>query len=146
MCIRDSSNTHNFDCEAFIIKNNEYHLFTKNRGNTRTNLYTAPIGENTFILQDSLEVPGLITDAYYLESREICLLLNNQKVADVFQSFISIVQLTEDNRLEIITNLPLNLNEQLEAITLKEDNVFFIGSERERLVEGNLYEVTIEGI
>lgn len=140
------SNTHNFDCEALIIKDNQYHLFTKNRGNTRTNLYTAPLGDNLFILQDSLEVPGLITDAYYLESSAIFLLLNNQKVADIFQSFISIVQLKEDNRLAIITNLPLNLNEQLEAITLKEDNVFFIGSEKERLVEGNLYEVTIEGI
>lgn len=138
--------SHNFDCEALIIKDNQYHLFTKNRGNTKTNLYTAPVGGKQFTLQDSLEVPALITDAYYLETKQICLLLGNQVVADTFQSFISIVQLNEGTTLKLIKNLPLAINEKLEAITLKEDNVFFIGSEKEKTNGGNLYEMEIEGI
>jgi len=140
------STTHNFDCEALFIKDHQYHVFTKNRGNTKTNLYTAPVDSNLFILQDSLEMPAFVTDAYYLASKQLCFLLGNQLVADTFQSFISIVQLTEATNLELITHLPLGINEQLEAITLKEGNVFYVGSEKERMNGGNLYEVKIEGI
>ncbi len=138
--------THNFDCEALIIKDNQYHLFTKNRGNTKTNLYTAALNTDNFILVDSIETPALVTDAYYIAAKQILLLLGNQFDNNRFQSFISVVQLKENSTLALITNLPLEINEQLEAITLKEGNVFLLGSEREQTNGGNIYEVTINGL
>lgn len=38
----ESSKTHNFDCEAFAIYGDSIYLFTKNRGNLKTNLYRIP--------------------------------------------------------------------------------------------------------
>lgn len=140
------SDSHNFDCEAFFIKDEQYHLFTKNRGNNSTNLYTAPINTAFFELKDAIEVPALITDAYYYEAKQVVLLLGNQFVVDNFESFITIIHIQEDGTLILIANLALDINEQLEAITLKEDNVFFIGSEKERNNGGNLYEVRIAGL
>lgn len=115
---------------------------SKNRGNTKTNLYIAAIDGKTFTFQGLLEVPALIINAYYHESKQICLLLGNQLVTDTFQSFISVVQFKETATLALIKNLQLAINEQVEAITLKDGNVFYVGSEKEN--GGNLYEVTIE--
>ena len=142
------SNTHNFDCEAFIIKDDRYHLFTKNRGNKQTNLYTASLGSSDFALLDSIEVPVLITDAYYFQPKGMVLLLGNQLSAGGFQSYISILQFKDDSTLEVLQHLPLAINEQVEAITLKSENVFLVGSEKENTTGtgGNLYEVTIEGL
>ncbi len=141
-----SSDSHNFDCEALFVKDEQYHLFTKNRGNNKTNLYTAPINTAFFELKDSIEVPALITDAYYYEAKQVILLLGNQLVFDNFESFITIIQIQEDATLTLIANLALDIKEQVEAITLKADNVFFIGSEKERNNSGNLYEVRIAGL
>jgi len=140
------SDSHNFDCEAFFVKDEQYHLFTKNRGNNKTNLYTAPINTALFELRDSIEVPALITDAYYYNAKQVIILLGNQLVGDNFESFLTVIQIQENAELVLIANLALNIKEQLEAITLKEDNVFFVGSEKERNNGGNLYEVEISGL
>jgi len=140
------SDSHNFDCEAFFVKDEQYHLFTKNRGNNKTNLYTAPINTALFDLRDSIEVPAFVTDAYYYEARQVLLLLGNQLVGESFESFITVIQIQENSELVLLANLALNIEEQLEAITLKEDNVFFVGSEKERNNGGNLYEVRISGL
>lgn len=62
-----SSNTNNFDCEAFFYFRGRLHLFSKNRGNKRTKWYSlAPIPSLTdqvAQLHDSLNVRGLITGA-----------------------------------------------------------------------------------
>lgn len=140
------SDSHNFDSEAFFVKDEQYHLFTKNRGNSKTNLYTAPVNTNLFELRDSIEVPAFVTDVYYYEAKEVILLLGNQFVEDKFESSITIIQIQEDSGLVRLDNIALNIKEQLEAITLKEDNVFFVGSEKERNGGGNLYEVQINGL
>jgi len=61
----NSSGTHNFDCEAFFYFNGLLHLFTKNRGNQKTNYYTLDptLATQQAILKDSLNVKGLITAA-----------------------------------------------------------------------------------
>jgi hypothetical protein len=62
----NSSNDHNFDCEAFIYKNDSLHLFSKNRGNEFTKLYTIPSLPGNYIahLKDSCHVEGQITGAH----------------------------------------------------------------------------------
>ena len=56
---------HNFDCEGFFFHNRNLHLFTKNWNNNKTYHYTVPAipGDYFAILQDSLDVQGLITAA-----------------------------------------------------------------------------------
>lgn len=138
---------HNFDCEAMIIRNEQYHLFTKNRGNNQTNLYTASIHTGGFMLQDSIEVAALVTDAYYHSVSEKILLLENKWLKEgVFESFIQIIEIDDNFQLKTIATLDLEIKEQLEAITLKNGNEFYVGSEAEINNGGNLYLVIIEGL
>lgn len=62
----ESSQTHNFDCEAFITYRDSIHLFSKNRGNLYTYHYmlpTTPGGIYEALLIDSFMVGGQITGA-----------------------------------------------------------------------------------
>ncbi len=56
---------HNFDCEAFFVKGDSLHLFTKNWDNRKTKHYTLPRfpGDYSAIFCDSFDVDGLITAA-----------------------------------------------------------------------------------
>lgn len=138
---------HNFDCEAMIIRNGQYHLFTKNRGDNQTNLYTAPIQTGNFTWQDSIEVAAFVTDAYYHAASKKILLLENKWVEEeVFESYIQIIEIRDDFQLKTIATLNLDIQEQVEAITLKSGNEFYVGSEAEINNEGNLYLVNIEGL
>ena len=58
-----SSNNHNFDCEALIPIMDKLFLFSKNRGNLQTNIYTLPNepGTYTAALYDTLHVCLLYT-------------------------------------------------------------------------------------
>jgi hypothetical protein len=60
-----SSNNHNFDAEALVIFENNFILFTKNRGDLKTNVYRIPttIGNHTAVKISSANVAGLITGA-----------------------------------------------------------------------------------
>lgn len=55
----------NYDAEAFVAGQNEIFLFTKNRGNLRSNLYPIPktIGNHSVSKTDSINSQGLITAA-----------------------------------------------------------------------------------
>ena len=67
-----SSNTHNFDCEAFIAMGDSLHMFSKNRGDNQTKHYTLPKTPGTFVarLHGTLAVNGLITGASLHPTRQ----------------------------------------------------------------------------
>ncbi len=62
-----SSNNHNFDAEAFVIYENSLLIFTKNRGDFKTNVYKIPtiVGDYTATKISTANVNGLITGATY---------------------------------------------------------------------------------
>ena len=70
----NSSNTHNFDAEAFVIYEDSILIFTKNRGNFKTNVYKIPksIGNHTAVKVSSANVDGLITGANYNGNFLLC--------------------------------------------------------------------------
>ncbi len=57
----------NFDCEAFIVKDDTFWLFTKNRTNAYTNVYGLPVSghENKAQLIDSFQMKGAVTSAMF---------------------------------------------------------------------------------
>lgn len=139
----EPSNTHNFDCEAFLMLDNQYFLFSKNRGNSYTDIYQAPVYTNEFVLVDSIKVPSLITDVAYYKEKEWILLLGNELVGGNFKSHLSILAFNEENQLDLLTTLKIEESEQFEAITQKNGPIFYLGSEKERTKGGNLYELTL---
>lgn len=142
----EESTTHNFDAEAISLVNGEVCLFTKNRGNTKTNLYTGSLYSSEFVLRDSIEVPWRVTDSYYHEPTGNLLLLCNQKVEEVHMSAIKILSMDESFRYKNVETIPLPVNDKLEAITLKEDFTYYLGSESESGGWGMLYEIDIKGL
>ena len=70
----NSSNTHNFDAEAFVIYEDSILIFTKNRGDFKTNVYKIlkTIGNHTAVKVSSANVDGLITGATYNGNFLLC--------------------------------------------------------------------------
>jgi len=58
-----SSQTHNFDCEGFFVWKKQLHLFTKNRGDGKTQHYVLSIseGKHKAKLQETFDTQGMIT-------------------------------------------------------------------------------------
>ena len=61
----NDSNRHNFDCEAMISKGDSLFLFSKNRGDFRTDVYGLPKtpGEYVTSIIGSYDSEGLVTGA-----------------------------------------------------------------------------------
>jgi hypothetical protein len=70
----NDSNDHNFDAEAFVIYEDSILIFTKNRGDFKTNVYKIPktIGNHTGVKVSSANVAGLITGATYNGNFLLC--------------------------------------------------------------------------
>ena len=70
----NNSNSHNFDAEAFVIYENSILIFTKNRGDFKTNVYKIPktIGNHIGVKVSSANVAGLITGATYNGNFLLC--------------------------------------------------------------------------
>ncbi|GLR15422.1 hypothetical protein GCM10007940_00370 [Portibacter lacus] len=136
---------HNFDCEAMIVKNDNYLLFTKNRGNKNTNIYTAPIYTSEFVFLDSIPLEGMVTDAYYHEESDQVLLLCYQFVFGGFKNSLVILKPTSEENFKVRSIFNIKPAEQIESITHFKDNKFLIGSETGFGNGRHLYIVTIEG-
>ena len=63
----NDSNRHNFDCEAFISKGDSLYLFSKNRGDFRTDVYALSKvpGDYVITASESFDTDGLVTGADY---------------------------------------------------------------------------------
>jgi hypothetical protein len=63
----NDSNRHNFDCEAMISTGDSLFLFSKNRGDFRTDVYGMPNepGEYVISIRGSFDSEGLVTGADY---------------------------------------------------------------------------------
>lgn len=62
---RFDTKLHNFDCEGMFVYKNQLHLFTKNRGNSKTEHYTLPTKAGIYKakLRSSLAADCMITGA-----------------------------------------------------------------------------------
>ncbi|MBM9537994.1 hypothetical protein [Desulfobulbus alkaliphilus] len=70
------SRTHNFDCEAMIAAGDFLYLFSKNRGDLRTNLYRIPKKPGNWVAEtlDNFNSGGLVTGADFTkEHNEVIL-------------------------------------------------------------------------
>ena len=137
---------HNLDIEAAIIKNNKYCLFTKNRADKNTDLFIANLRDSNMTKVSSIAVPAMVTDAHYHKKSNSILLLCNEKFENLHKSYISIVYMSDEYILTHRVDIPLELNDKVEALAAKEDNSFYIGSERVSGGKGKLYEIQINGL
>jgi hypothetical protein len=135
----NTSNNHNFDCEAFVYSNDSLHLFTKGWQNLYTKHYVLPINSVDTVeavLKDSLWVDGLITDATIDSATGRILLVGYKNNGSNF--YTSFVYLLFDypatdffsgnkRRIEIGNMLTVS---QTEGISLQSASEGFISSEK----------------
>ena len=121
----NSSNSHNFDAEAFVIYEDSILIFTKNRGDFKTNVYKIPktIGNHTAVKVSSANVGGLITGATYNGNFLLCgydlnlipflvqINSNNAPDDDIFldgfTKEVLTTQLEQGSQIEAITSFKL---------------------------------------
>jgi len=137
---------HNFDCEAIIVKDGKYLVFSKNRGNKNSNIYSAKLHSSELTFQDSIALEGMVTDAYYHEASDVILLLCYEWTFGVFKSSLALVKPMANGKFKTTNIFNLGPPEQFEAITHIEDNKFLIGSEAYLAAGRKLYTLTINGL
>lgn len=143
-----SSNTHNFDAEAFVFNDNSFFIFTKNWGDFKTNVYKIPstIGTHTAIKVSSANTEGLITGATISN--------NNFYLCGSNTSFIPFIIYISQNRTpgdDLFNsgfekhNLDAQLQySQIEAITRFDNGKFYLSREAVNFSSINLKQILFE--
>ena len=143
-----TSSKHNFDCEAIIPLGDHLYLFTKNRGNFKTNIYKVSKMPGTYVLEKegSLEVEGLITDAAINSGQDQICLFGYNEADDEHQPFVWLLyDFSDFEFLDGKTKrIDFDLKLQMEAGCYKEDDAIYFTSEAEGGGVGKVYEVWLE--
>ncbi len=129
------SNDHNFDCEAMIHLDDKLFLFTKNRGNNQTHVYTlldVP-GAQIARLYDTLHVDGLITDATINSEKSMIALLGYTRDDGQYNPFIWLLYDYPD--MDFLNGkrkrIELPIKEQTEGLTFKDSETLYFTCEEE---------------
>lgn len=133
------ANAHNFDCEAFVAREDSLVLFSKNWLDLYTRRYVLPVDWNDTVaamLQDSFFVDGLITDASLSPDQSRTFLLGYKNNGNNFYtSFIWNLwdypneQVFSGNKRRIEIGNVLNVS-QTEGIALTSSQSGYVSSEK----------------
>lgn len=139
----DISKKHNFDCEAILYHNQQIYLFTKNRLDDKTNLYTLPAKPGNYAakLIGSFEVGGRITGAdISADGKRIALVGYNKKSDCFLWTFDGFAgdNFFIGNSKKYILGQYAQLG-QMEAIAFKGNASLYISSEEIANVHARLY-------
>lgn len=136
-----------YDCEAFVEKDGNFYLFTKNRskGFDGTFLvFQVPNKEGDFKakLVGKLKLEGGYTDAAItsasINSNNQIALLNHKNI-NVLSGFTA-----NDFSSAKIQKIPLNHNSQKEAVVFVDDKTLLIADEKDKKTGGNIYQFSIK--
>lgn len=136
-----------YDCEAFIEKDGNFYLFTKNRskGFDGTFLvFQIPNKEGDFEakLIGKLKLEGAYGDAAItsaaINSKNEIVLLTHKNI-HVLSGFTA-----NDFNSAKIQKVPLNHNSQKEAVVFVDDKTLLIADEKDKKEGGNVYQFTLK--
>ncbi len=141
----DNSQT-NFDAEAMVVYNDDILIFTKNRGDFKTNAYKFPKFQGTYVVEKigTYDVQGLITGATF-NYADFSLFLSGYTFAGDLRPFL--VYLSDFENFAIfdgtvvktdITSI-IGLGSQLEAIANSGDEHYYLSREERNGLPQRLY-------
>lgn len=125
------SNATDFDCEAFIIKNDSIYLFTKEWLSEKTSVYVLPITQGNYVAKKLVEydVKGLITDASYNKKLHCVVLSGYSKT---LQPFIYLLYDFKNNSFFSgnVRRIKIALSfHQIEGIHLTDEGILYCTNE-----------------
>ena len=141
----DKRKKHPFDAEALIATQKSLILFSKNRKNLTTELYSLPKTEGNYSLsaQKSFDVQSLITGADYHDKLKLVALVGYTKSGAQFLYTLSSFDIDNLNSVKIKKfKLPLD-GKQIEAIKIVDQKTFWITSEDEGDSHPMLYKIQL---
>ena len=141
----DKRKKHPFDAEALIATQKSLILFSKNRKNLTTELYSLPKTEGKYSLsaQKSFDVQSLITGADYHDKLKLVALVGYTKSGVQFLYTLSSFDMDNLNSVKIKKfKLPLD-GKQIEAIKIVDQKTFWITSEDEGYSHPMLYKIQL---
>lgn len=125
------ANTTDFDCEAFLVLENDIYLFSKQWTTEKTTIYTLPKRSGNYVakLKKTIDVDGLVTGASLLPSKKGVVLCGYSKLLQPFLVLVYDYQndvICSANKRKIKLALPFH---QIEAITTVDGKLFYITNE-----------------
>ena len=125
------ANTTDFDCEAFLVLENDIYLFSKQWTEEKTSVYTLPKTPGSYVakFKSTIDVDGLITGVTLLPSKKGAVLCGYSKF---LQPFVVLVydyqgdEICTGNKRKIKISLPFH---QIEAITTEDGKLFYLTNE-----------------
>lgn len=145
----NDSNRHNFDCEAFVSVGDSLYLFTKNRGDLRTDVYGIPKIPGSYLAGKlrSFDSRGLITGADYRSNQskaELVLIGYNVK-GHVYNPFL--IHFTNFSGTDFFggSSERITIDQELqgESVLFHDDNSVYISNESSKSVKSHLYKVSL---
>jgi len=144
------SNRHNFDCEAMIVKGDSLFLFSKNRGDFRTDVYGMPKvpGDYTVSPMGSYDSDGLITGADFRINGlngELVLVGYEIHGKAVYPFILHFPEVDGSKFLEGEVHRKVHRKVlQTESIIFSGQNKVWVSNEEEDGSEGYIYQVGLE--
>jgi hypothetical protein len=144
------SNRHNFDCEAMICKGDSLYLFSKNRGDFRTDLYSLSKMPGEYVTKPlaSFDSEGLITGADYQEtgSKGQLVLVGYSIHGKAFYPVIFHFDEIEGNGFLDGAHMKHSFQSvlQTESIMFIDDNSVYLSNEEEDESAGFIFETDLQ--
>lgn len=126
---------HNFDCEAIVFVEDSLYVFTKNRLNSKTKLYSLPASPGSYeaVLKEDFTIGGLVTAADISNDQKVLALLGYTYGDDEFLPFIRFFWDFEGTDFFGGKNkkLPLTITGQFEALSFGDNYEVYFSHESE---------------
>jgi len=143
------SNHHNFDCEALVAVGDSLYLFTKNRGDSQTDLYSIPAVPGKYAARhlDRFDADGLVTGADYRQkdgSGELILIGYTIEGKGYHPFIIYFPQVSDTGFFKgSPERFTFSGRLQTETILFHDEHTVFVSNEEEHGDKGFIYQVDI---
>ncbi len=145
----NDSNRHNFDCEAIVSAGDSLFLFTKNRGDLRTDVYGIPKTPGSYVARKlkSFDAKGLITGADYKSDHsksELVLIGYNVKGHTHHPFLIHFTNFSGTDFFGGVSErITIDQDLQSESVLFNGDHKVYISNEENKNEKGYVYEVSL---
>ena len=145
----NSSSKNNFDCEALVCVGDSLYLFSKNRGNKKTDVYSLPKTPGNYIAKHitQFEANGLITSAAYrtVAGRNDLVLIGYDNKGKSYNGFMIYFPMVSGTQFFKATakRIDFNTSLQIESVMFRPNNQVYISNEEKGSQEGLIYKADL---
>ncbi|MEP6794153.1 MAG: hypothetical protein ABJB16_07495 [Saprospiraceae bacterium] len=145
----NDSNRHNFDCEAIVSVGDSLFLFTKNRGDLRTDVYGIPKIPGSYLARklSSFNAQGLISGADYRydHSAAELILIGYDIKGHTYNPFL--IHFTNFSGSDFFggSSVRINIDKKIqgESVLFSDEHQVYISNEETKSEKGYIYAVSL---